>query len=40
MTVRSPSVALFLAGLFFGGGLDHVIFFAMGSPMSHYGFRI
>jgi hypothetical protein len=40
MSLRLPRLALFLAGLFFGGGLDHVIFFAMDSPISHYGFEV
>lgn len=32
--------ALFFSGLFFGGGADHLIFIAMGSTTSHYGFAI
>jgi hypothetical protein len=32
--------ALFLSGLFFGGGLDHAIFIAMDSPTTHYGLRV
>ena len=37
---RWSTFALFFSGLFFGGGVDHVIFIAMRSPTSHYGFRI
>jgi hypothetical protein len=37
---RRASIALFLAGLFFGGGLDHVIFAATATPTSHYGLRL
>jgi hypothetical protein len=33
-------LALFLAGVFFGGGLDHLIFIASGSTRSHYGLII
>jgi hypothetical protein len=39
-TTRRASVALFLAALFFGGGLDHVIYAATGAPTSHYGLRV
>ena len=35
-----PRIALFLAGVFFGGGLDHVIFVATGSTRSHYGLTV
>jgi hypothetical protein len=35
-----PKLALFLSGLFFGGGLDHLIFIAMNSPISHYGLHV
>jgi hypothetical protein len=35
-----PKLGLFLAGFFFGDGLDHAIFIAMGSPSSHYGLRV
>jgi hypothetical protein len=31
---------LFLAGVFFGGCLDHIIFAAKGSGTSHYGYEI
>jgi hypothetical protein len=31
---------LFLSGLFFGGGLDHLLFILLESPTSHYGLRI
>lgn len=37
---RWPKSALFLSGLFSGGGADHLIFIAMGSTTSHYGFAI
>jgi hypothetical protein len=32
--------AVFMSGLFFGGGLDHLIFIAIKSPTSHYGLRL
>ncbi len=32
--------SLFLSGLFFGGGLDHAIFIAIGSPKTHYGLTV
>jgi hypothetical protein len=37
---RRWRLALFMSGLFFGGGLDHVIFILMNSPTSHYGLRV
>jgi hypothetical protein len=37
---RFPKTALFLSGLFFGGGLDHLIFIAMGDKTSHYGMPV
>jgi hypothetical protein len=33
-------VALFIAGVFFGGALDHILFAAKGSGTSHYGYEI
>ena len=38
--LRRPRLALFLSGLFFGGGLDHLLFVVMKSPTSHYGLRL
>jgi hypothetical protein len=35
-----PNLALFLSGLFFGGGLDHLVFIALKSPTSHYGLQL
>ena len=35
-----PKLALFLSGLFFGGGLDHLLFIALDSPTSHYGLHV
>jgi hypothetical protein len=32
--------SLFLAGLFFGGALDHILFALNKSETSHYGFNI
>jgi hypothetical protein len=37
---RWPKLALFLSGLFFGGGLDHLLFIALDSPTSHYGLQL
>jgi len=37
---RSSKLALSLSGLFFGGGLDHAIFIATGSPKTHYGLTV
>jgi hypothetical protein len=33
-------LSLFLSGLFFGGGLDHMILLASGSPRTHYGLTV
>jgi SAM-dependent methyltransferase len=38
MSMKSK-LALFVSGIFFGGGLDHAVFAAMNSPISHYGFK-
>jgi hypothetical protein len=37
---RWPKLALFLSGLFFGGGLDHLLFIALDSLTSHYGLQL
>jgi hypothetical protein len=37
---RHAVLALFVSGIFFGGGLDHAIYIVIGSPVSHYGFRL
>ena len=33
-------IALFIAGVFFGGALDHIIFAINGSETSHYGYKV
>jgi hypothetical protein len=33
-------VFLFIAGVFFGGAMDHILFAARGSGTSHYGYEI
>ena len=38
--LAKPNAALFLAGVFFAGGLDHVLFAAKGTPTSHYGLAV
>jgi hypothetical protein len=38
--VTPRETRLFLSGLFFGGGLDHAIFMATGSPNTHYGLTV
>jgi hypothetical protein len=35
-----PKTSLFLSGLFFGGGVDHLIYIALGDRTSHYGLTI
>lgn len=40
MIVTRARVALFVSGVFFGGGLDHLIYIAAGSSRSHYGLEV
>ena len=37
---RWPKLALFLSGLFVGGGLDHLLFVELDSPTSHYDLQL
>lgn len=38
--VTRARLALFVSGIFFGGGLDHLIYIAAGSTRSHYGLEL
>jgi hypothetical protein len=35
-----PKSALFVGGVFFGGGMDHAIFVVTGASQTHYGLTV